>query len=458
MFDLEVIDMKKVISMILIFIVAIPLFSVNIHASTSDISGIYEGTYVDDFNVCLGITIYVTKNNSEYDMIVEFYELGESNSPNDVGSFNVDTVLNSDGTYDLTQSDWIYKSDYYDAFDIKNCRFSNTTLIGDSYRNSDSFLGIGYNYSRIGSISCKKVTEARVFIDNKLLNLDQVPVFKNSRVMVPIRPIFETLGYTVTWHNDTQTAVAKKGSDTIMVKVGNANISYKMGTYVCDAIPYIEKNTNRILVPVRAISECAGCEVHWDSSNQAVNIYTNSNNTEAIYTNKIIEIEADNIVDWYTEIEQKEKSLLPIKNTFINLDGEYQYTGPIIVDRIVLEYKTIELQIPIPALSADGSETVKFSSIQVPSKISYIMHEHKTGFKSNGAFWGSLIAGLVSQNFIWTQQCDCGYRVQLSWEIPIPDMKKDKFDSSKIYIETKTNVPQNVYSKSIHNQYVKLHK
>ena len=103
---------------------------------------------------------------------------------------------------------------------------------------------------------------------------DQPPVMINDRVMVPIRAIFEALGYTVEWNQDTQTAVATKSNNTISVQMNNSNINYILngssGTYYCDVLPQMV--SDRILVPVRAVSESAGCEVNWDEKENTVHI------------------------------------------------------------------------------------------------------------------------------------------------------------------------------------------
>lgn len=110
----------------------------------------------------------------------------------------------------------------------------------------------------------------QVILDGKSLNFDQPPIMDNNRVMVPIRTIFEALGYTVNWQNSTQTAIANKAGHSIIVQVNNPKITYNGGSYYCDVSP---KNlSGRILVPVRAVSESAGCEVIWQSSTQTVMI------------------------------------------------------------------------------------------------------------------------------------------------------------------------------------------
>ena len=87
----------------------------------------------------------------------------------------------------------------------------------------------------------------QVILDGKSLNFDQPPIMDDNRVMVPIRTMFEALGYTVNWQNSTQTAIANKAGHSIIVQVNNPKITYNGGSYYCDVSP---KNlSGRILVP-----------------------------------------------------------------------------------------------------------------------------------------------------------------------------------------------------------------
>ena len=124
------------------------------------------------------------------------------------------------------------------------------------------------DYSLLDSLQPWKVI--KVIIDDTELSFDQPPIIENDRVMVPIRAIFEALGYTVEWYGDTQTAVANKGNNTITVQINNPKISYNRGTYLCDVSPKIV--SGRTLVPVRAIAESAGCNVQWDGKTKTVYI------------------------------------------------------------------------------------------------------------------------------------------------------------------------------------------
>ena len=133
-----------------------------------------------------------------------------------------------------------------------------------------------------------------VVLNGSALTFDQPPIIEHDRTMVPIRAIFEALGYTLDWNGETQTATATNGSNTITVTVGENIITYSGGTYECD-VPPINRN-GRILVPVRAIAECAGCDVDWDGDTRTV-IINEKSEESARYTAE--ELSAlDDFIGW----------------------------------------------------------------------------------------------------------------------------------------------------------------
>lgn len=144
---------------------------------------------------------------------------------------------------------------------------NNVVLVYHKYELGPGALGVV-------KVTCPIINNTiDVTLNGNALTFDQWPIMQNDRVMVPIRAIFEALGYTVDWDQATQTGTATNGDNTITVQVNNAGITYDGGTYWCDVAP---KNVSgRILVPVRAISESAGCDVFWNQTMKKVIIETN---------------------------------------------------------------------------------------------------------------------------------------------------------------------------------------
>ena len=212
-------------------------------------------------------------------------------------------------------------------------------------------------------------------------------------------------------------------------------LRYSRGEYYCDVAPRIV--SDRILVPVRAISECDGCNVRWDDNSKVVIIESNNLTDDIIYTTKIININASSFEDWAEKIKFEERSLAGIPNIISNTNGTYQYNGNIIIDRVILEYSKINMKIPYKQGVGLPSE-YKSITINVPSKIQYTLHRHKMENNMNSTFWGSFLSGLVDQKIVWTQSCKCGYQNQLEWVIPVDDF--NQYTGDDLYIKTETKL------------------
>lgn len=107
-----------------------------------------------------------------------------------------------------------------------------------------------------------------VKIDGQQISFDVQPQLINGRTMVPLRAIFEALGATVDWNNDTQTVTATKGGTTISLTINNPTMYVNGAAVTLDSPACLVGG--RTLVPVRAISEAFGTKVDWDGNNSTV--------------------------------------------------------------------------------------------------------------------------------------------------------------------------------------------
>lgn len=208
-------------------------------------------------------------------------------------SSSIDSV---DGSYDLTitavglvnptgESDppaSISAKDVYDALGYTSDS-TETTQVGSALlaledskipvSNADSFS------DSLGQLSGEEsaVDSIKVVISDVALNIttpvdfpDQKPVVVNDRTLVPVRGLFESLGYTVSWIDESQTAVLKGTGSTIKVPI-NSNIIYKDDTAISVDVP-AQLINSRTMLPLRAISEAIGLQVKWDEATKTVTI------------------------------------------------------------------------------------------------------------------------------------------------------------------------------------------
>jgi hypothetical protein len=100
---------------------------------------------------------------------------------------------------------------------------------------------------------------------------DAQPVIVNSRTMIPLRGLFEQLGYNISWNSATKTAtLSKSGKDSIVLIVDDNNIYTGNKTIYSDVPPQIIGN--RMYLPLSAVGDAANIEVSWDSETKTVTL------------------------------------------------------------------------------------------------------------------------------------------------------------------------------------------
>lgn len=122
-----------------------------------------------------------------------------------------------------------------------------------------------------GVASAQTVT---VRVNGQVISFDQPPVIVEGRTLVPVRAIFEALGANVTWQGETNTVLATRGQVKISLQVGNKNALKNMEKITLDVPPMIIKN--RVLVPLRFVSESLGAHVSWDGEQNTIRISTSA--------------------------------------------------------------------------------------------------------------------------------------------------------------------------------------
>lgn len=112
-------------------------------------------------------------------------------------------------------------------------------------------------------------------LNGNRLSLPMDPVIKDGRTLVPIRPIFESLGGTVDWNNSTRTVTGRQNNKIIKLQIDN-RIAELDGKDVTLDVPATILNGSTF-VPVRFIGESLGAKVDWNNDTRTVNISTDVN-------------------------------------------------------------------------------------------------------------------------------------------------------------------------------------
>ena len=113
-----------------------------------------------------------------------------------------------------------------------------------------------------------KNNDVIVYANNKKIRFDEVPFIENNRTLVPLRAIFEALGATVDWSDNT--VIAKKENTTISIKIGSKEMTVDGKIKKLDVATRIKNS--RTFVPLRAISEAFNNTVNWNGENRVITI------------------------------------------------------------------------------------------------------------------------------------------------------------------------------------------
>lgn len=104
----------------------------------------------------------------------------------------------------------------------------------------------------------------QVSFDNKQ------PEIINGRTMIPLRGVFEQMGYSVDWDSKTKTATLKSAQSIIVVTANSSTFTVNGETKSLDVPAQIMEGS--MMLPLRAIGESTGAQVNWDSETKTVKI------------------------------------------------------------------------------------------------------------------------------------------------------------------------------------------
>jgi hypothetical protein len=116
-----------------------------------------------------------------------------------------------------------------------------------------------------------RATNIRVLVDGTPVRfVDQGPVMRGSRVLVPLRGVFERLGANVVWDRATNTVNATRGERMVKLPLNGTTATVGGQTITLDE-PAMVLN-GRALVPLRFLGESLGATVDWRAADLTVTI------------------------------------------------------------------------------------------------------------------------------------------------------------------------------------------
>ncbi len=95
------------------------------------------------------------------------------------------------------------------------------------------------------------------------------PFIMGNRVFIPLRGVFEKLGYEISWDSDTKTALLVSSNKTIEVSANKNHVTIDKSTAVALDLP-VQIVDGTMMIPLRAVGTAAGIDMEWDHTNKTV--------------------------------------------------------------------------------------------------------------------------------------------------------------------------------------------
>ena len=128
----------------------------------------------------------------------------------------------------------------------------------------------------ITAVSSAFAATPTIYVDGEKLVTDVEPFIEEDRTMVPMRAIFEAVGASVTWDQDTQTVISIKNDEVtqnvVVLQIGNTSAFVNSESVALD-VPAKGIN-DRTLVPLRVVMESLNANVDWDPDTFTVTVTT----------------------------------------------------------------------------------------------------------------------------------------------------------------------------------------
>jgi len=106
-------------------------------------------------------------------------------------------------------------------------------------------------------------------IDGQTVSSDTAPVVQNGTTLVPVRVVTEYLGADVSWNQAKQQAIVKTAAYTVVFTLGSKTYTVNGASKALAVAP--QAINSRTMIPIRALAESIGADVDYNAaSNTAI--------------------------------------------------------------------------------------------------------------------------------------------------------------------------------------------
>ncbi|UKI38612.1 MAG: carbohydrate-binding domain-containing protein [Clostridiales bacterium] len=236
--------------------------------------------------------------------------------------------------------------------------------------------------------------------------------------------MFETLGASVKWNDESQTVSARKSSKTVSMTVNSAELTVDRGDTDENGNAVTDTSTldvpaqvisDRVLVPVRAVSEVFGLEANWDNGTQTVEI-TSEQEDESWKENKGT-IDLDTLTYTGNGVE------IDGKNIKITEGGDFTVSGTLDGGNITVDTESrVKIRLDGASITTSGSPCIYVENADK----AYITQTDKTenyltaNSSENGAVYSKDNLEIKGNGTLYVNS-DTGHGIKASDNLTIED-------------------------------------
>lgn len=115
-------------------------------------------------------------------------------------------------------------------------------------------------------------SEIRIYVNGVLAELEQPAIIVEGRTLVPVRGVFDLMGFDIEWDNATRSVYLRYALSEFIIVIGRYHFRRSDQIWSLDVPAQIING--RTMLPLSAISEAFGAIVTWDGEQRIVSIST----------------------------------------------------------------------------------------------------------------------------------------------------------------------------------------
>jgi len=121
----------------------------------------------------------------------------------------------------------------------------------------------------MASVALYASTDITVTVDGQAIGFDgQTPILVEDRTLVPVRGVFEQMGFVVSWNSEYRQAILASDLYTVVLSIDSQHFTINDTLYILDVPAQIIGDST--MIPLRAVMEGVGYTLNWQQGAIAI--------------------------------------------------------------------------------------------------------------------------------------------------------------------------------------------